>query len=51
MALGMADPVTALYDLSKRIQEQFAIVVVFKDRFAIVSARRNMIKRTVVFDS
>lgn len=47
----MANPVKTLDDLCKRIEEEFAIAVIFENRLAVISARREMIKRPVVFDS
>jgi hypothetical protein len=50
-AIGMADPVKPLVDLSERIQEKFTITVMLEDRLALVAARCDMIQDTVVLNS
>ena len=47
----MADQMKSFVDLSKCVQEKFTITIVLEDRFALVSARRDMIKRTVVLNA
>lgn len=50
-AISMADQMKSFVDLSKCVQEKFTITIVLEDRFALVSARRDMIKRTVVLNA
>ena len=56
---GHADPDQARFGRPRqnpqtglqRIEEEFAIAAIFENRLAVISARREMIKRPVVFDS
>jgi hypothetical protein len=50
-AIGMAKPVKPLRDPRQSVQKQFSIAVVLEDRFPIVTAGSDVIKRAVVLDS
>ena len=47
----MTNPVKPLRDPSQSVQKQFAVAIVLEDRFPIIAAGCDVIKRTVVLDS
>ncbi len=49
-AIGVAEPVKALSDMSQRAEEELAVGVVFEDRPLLIAAGSDVIEGAVVFD-
>ena len=47
--VSVAQPIIAFVDMLDCAQEVFAVLVVFKDKFLFITARRDVIHRTGVF--
>jgi hypothetical protein len=50
-AVGVANPVETLVDVSQSAEKQFAIAIVLEEGSAIISAGRDVVKRAVILDS
>src|SRR2546430_2267625 len=50
-AIAVANPVEPLGDPSQSVQKQFSVAIDLEDRFAIISAGGDVVKRAVVLDS
>ena len=50
-AIGVANPVEALVNVSESAEKQFAVAIFLKNGFTIISSRCDVVKRSVILDS